>query len=118
MGNDFGTRLMSTPEGENLLRSYDFDLMPVVNPDGYAHTWTEDRFWRKNRNRNVAARYFPNIRKKISIEKCLDFQDWQQAGRISKATELEEKGWEEEEKEEEEEETEEEEECKAQKQEQ
>ncbi len=47
---------MATAEGEELLRHFDFDVMPVVNPDGYAYTWTEDRFWRKNRNRNEAVR--------------------------------------------------------------
>jgi len=26
--------------------------MPVVNPDGYESTWSHDRFWRKNKNRN------------------------------------------------------------------
>ncbi len=47
---------MATPEGELLLRHFDFSIMPVANPDGYSYTWTEDRFWQKNRNPNVASR--------------------------------------------------------------
>lgn len=31
------------------LDAYDFYLMPVVNPDGFVYTQTQDRLWRKNR---------------------------------------------------------------------
>ncbi|XP_012996678.1 carboxypeptidase B2 [Cavia porcellus] len=55
----------------NLLRHLDFYIMPVVNVDGYDHTWTKNRMWRKNRsfhvnnrcigtdlNRNFASRHW------------------------------------------------------------
>ncbi|RWS20473.1 hypothetical protein B4U80_00607, partial [Leptotrombidium deliense] len=32
-----------------LLNYFQFRIIPVLNPDGYAYTWTNDRFWRKNR---------------------------------------------------------------------
>jgi carboxypeptidase A4 len=31
------------------LDNYDFYIMPIVNPDGFVHTHTTDRLWRKNR---------------------------------------------------------------------
>jgi murein tripeptide amidase MpaA len=34
----------------SILDSYDFYIMPVVNPDGFVYTQTNDRLWRKNRN--------------------------------------------------------------------
>ncbi|KAH6947924.1 hypothetical protein HPB50_022100 [Hyalomma asiaticum] len=33
-----------------LLQTFDFYIFPVVNPDGYAYTFTSDRLWRKNRS--------------------------------------------------------------------
>jgi len=32
-----------------LLDRVEFYIVPVVNPDGYEYTWTNDRYWRKNR---------------------------------------------------------------------
>jgi len=32
-----------------LLRNVDWVVVPVANPDGYAYTFTNERFWRKNR---------------------------------------------------------------------
>lgn len=40
---------------ENLLAVYDFYILPVANPDGYAYTWSTDRMWRKNRKPNPGA---------------------------------------------------------------
>ncbi|XP_070395805.1 zinc carboxypeptidase A 1-like [Dermacentor albipictus] len=33
-----------------ILQTFDFYIFPVVNPDGYAYTFTSDRLWRKNRS--------------------------------------------------------------------
>jgi hypothetical protein len=32
-----------------LVEGLSFYVVPVVNPDGYAFSWTDDRYWRKNR---------------------------------------------------------------------
>lgn len=37
----------------DLLDNADFIIVPVANPDGYAYTWTTERFWRKNRRPNA-----------------------------------------------------------------
>lgn len=36
-------------DAERLVDQYDWYIMPVVNPDGYSYTFTDDRYWRKNR---------------------------------------------------------------------
>ncbi|KAF8786132.1 Carboxypeptidase A2 like protein [Argiope bruennichi] len=33
----------------DLVDSHDWYIMPLVNPDGYLHTWNWNRLWRKNR---------------------------------------------------------------------
>lgn len=37
------------PDHTGKLSKLDFLFVPVMNPDGYAYTWTHDRLWRKNR---------------------------------------------------------------------
>lgn len=37
---------------DSLVNRRDIWIIPVVNPDGYEHTHTTDRFWRKNRRVN------------------------------------------------------------------
>lgn len=40
---------------ENLLNLVDIYIVPVVNPDGYVYSHTNDRFWRKNRQLNPSS---------------------------------------------------------------
>jgi len=68
--------MVSVCVADRLVRGYDRDpairdfvdhtelwVVPVVNPDGYQHSWASDRYWRKNRrdrhgvdlNRNFAV---------------------------------------------------------------
>nr|XP_053647888.1 carboxypeptidase B [Cherax quadricarinatus] len=35
---------------DDLLSNVNFYVMPVINPDGYAYTFTDDRLWRKTRS--------------------------------------------------------------------
>jgi carboxypeptidase A2 len=42
-------------DGIRMVDSYDWTFVPVVNVDGYAYTWSDDRLWRKNRNPVGAA---------------------------------------------------------------
>ncbi|KAL8917089.1 MAG: hypothetical protein Q9208_008168 [Pyrenodesmia sp. 3 TL-2023] len=39
----------SNTDIRNLLNKYDFYIFPIVNPDGFVYTQTNDRLWRKNR---------------------------------------------------------------------
>jgi len=36
-----------------LLRTYDWYIHPLVNPDGYNYTWQANRYWRKTRSINL-----------------------------------------------------------------
>lgn len=39
----------------NALDNLTFIIVPVMNPDGYLYTWSNDRFWRKNRRPNSGS---------------------------------------------------------------
>lgn len=58
-----------------ITKNFDFIFIPVLNADGYAYTWSTERFWRKNRqsqsnsscvgvdlNRNFATNHFCTYR--------------------------------------------------------
>lgn len=40
---------------KSFLDKYDFYILPVVNPDGFVYTQTNDRLWRKNRQTRSGA---------------------------------------------------------------
>lgn len=39
-------------QARSALHSKNYIIVPVVNPDGYAFTWSHNRMWRKNRSRS------------------------------------------------------------------
>ncbi len=46
-------KLMSfEPKDKDILDNIDWVFLPVVNPDGYEYTHTEDRLWRKSRSKH------------------------------------------------------------------
>jgi len=52
-------QLLSSTEDEvkKILESIAFVIVPVVNPDGYSYTWTNNRLWRKNRRPNAGGSF-------------------------------------------------------------
>jgi carboxypeptidase A2 len=45
----------SSPEAVRLADTFDWHIVPIVNPDGYAFTWDGDRYWKKNRRTHGAC---------------------------------------------------------------
>ena len=45
-------RQLVDPDNKRYLDSFMFHIVPCANPDGYEHTRTTDRYWRKNRREN------------------------------------------------------------------
>lgn len=53
---------------QSLVHSKNYIVVPVVNPDGYAYTWTTNRMWRKNRSRH-------NIGGRSGAQQCFGVSD-------------------------------------------
>jgi len=45
----------SEPQLAAMLDDVQLFVIPVVNPDGYAYTWTDQRYWRKNRRDGIGV---------------------------------------------------------------
>lgn len=45
-------RYATDPQVRALVDNQEFIFVPIMNPDGYDYTWTNDRYWRKNRRAN------------------------------------------------------------------
>ncbi|RWS20724.1 hypothetical protein B4U80_04578, partial [Leptotrombidium deliense] len=48
----FINELLTTDKGKKLLDAHSFHFVVTLNPDGYIHSWTTNRVWRKNRSPN------------------------------------------------------------------
>ncbi|MFG0300081.1 MAG: M14 family zinc carboxypeptidase [Phycisphaerales bacterium JB047] len=46
--DDYG----SDPRVTEILNNTRIVILPVINPDGYLYTWSNERYWRKNRRNN------------------------------------------------------------------
>lgn len=49
------------------LDHFTFIIVPVMNPDGYIHTWTTDRLWRKNRRPNPGGSIGVDLNRNWSV---------------------------------------------------
>jgi len=67
----------SDAEVTDMLDKFNFFFLPVVNPDGYSYTWTNDRMWRKNRAPNSGS---PCVG--TDLNRNYDYQ-WGEAGASS-----------------------------------
>jgi hypothetical protein len=64
-----------------LLNNFVIYIIPLVNPDGYVYTWTEDRMWRKNRRLNADSSYG------VDLNKNWDSQQWGVGGSAEPSSE-------------------------------
>ena len=50
----------------------DYFIIPLANPDGYEFTWTTDRSWSKNRQKNPNSPFCPGIYLDANFDKFFD----------------------------------------------
>ncbi len=49
------TKYATDPHIKYLVDHHEFLFVPIMNPDGYDYTWTNNRLWRKNRRNNAGS---------------------------------------------------------------
>jgi murein tripeptide amidase MpaA len=48
-------QLFSNKSMQNYLKKFEFHIIPMFNPDGYAYSWRFDRLWRKTRTFSIGS---------------------------------------------------------------
>jgi hypothetical protein len=61
-------RRATDPLVRDLVNRLEFIVVPVSNPDGYAHTWAGARFWRKNMYREGGTLYGVDLNRNWGFE--------------------------------------------------
>lgn len=51
----------------SMLDNVEVVIVPIVNPDGYVHSWEKDRLWRKNRRRNNDGSYGVDLNRNFAV---------------------------------------------------
>lgn len=70
---------MSGAPAHSLVHAKNYIFVPVVNPDGYAYTWTTNRMWRKNRSRQSQSSLSApplNIGARSAASQCFGVSLW------------------------------------------
>ena len=58
----------SDPRVSELLNNTRIVIVPVMNPDGYLYTWSNERFWRKNRRNNGGGTFGVDLNRNWGYE--------------------------------------------------
>ncbi len=58
---------MRNPTEQRLTGNKAVWIVPIVNPDGYRYTWTNNRNWRKNRRANAGGSFGVDLNRNYSV---------------------------------------------------
>jgi len=65
--NELVTKYGTDSEITSFVDTFDWKFVPVLNVDGYVHTWTTDRLWRKNRVPNSGICFGVDLNRNFEI---------------------------------------------------
>jgi murein tripeptide amidase MpaA len=63
---EYLNRIKTDQNYAKLLNEIQLVIIPVVNPDGYVYSWTNNRYWRKNRRNNSGGSYGVDLNRNFS----------------------------------------------------